>query len=132
MLKKIISNLSILSFLFVPLIPLLTTSCSSVNNNQNESYDQDDMDYFTSDDFFPQLYTTDYYDYVEFDEYAHPIIGDKFIMKVIEDVVNRVASSKGTIKFSITRFSDSAVDFNFWWSYNNINLYKTYSFNVGN
>lgn len=83
-----------------------------------------------ADDFFPKLYTEDYYPYVDFDQKAKPIISDRFIMKVIDDVVRRVSSSKGNIRFSVNKFSDQTIDFNFEWIYGNTKLYKTYSFNI--
>lgn len=93
--------------------------------NPDESGDQ-----IMADDFFPQLYVDDYYSYVEFDNQAKPIIGDKFIMKVINDVIERVSSTKGEIKFSVNIFTNQMVDFNFEWKYLIYKLYKTYSFDI--
>lgn len=104
-----------------------TMSCSrNYTNYKNEN--DDDSDYINSDNFFPKLYQVDYYDYLEFDENAKPVIGDKFIMQVISDVVSRVASSNGNISYTITKHSNSSVDFHFKWTYKNKILYKTYSF----
>lgn len=93
--------------------------------NPDESGDQ-----IMADDYFPQLYANDYYAYVEFDNHANPIIGDKFIMKVINDVIERVSSTKGETKFSVNIFTNQMVDFNFEWKYLNYKLYKTYSFHI--
>ena len=115
------------------IIPIsLVTSCSSVKNStsDNEINDSTPDKVTDANDFFPDLYVDDYYDYVEFDNDANPVIGDKFIMKVIEDVVSRVSSSTGEIQFSVVRYSDSVVDFNFKWISDNVTLYKTYTFEL--
>ena len=119
------SNFSLLATIFI------ATSCSNVknieNNNSNEPIINEEIN---ENNFFPILYQEDYYNYIEFNKNAKPVIGDKFIMKVIEDVVSRVASSKGIIEFSVIKYSEAIVDFNFKWSYSNIVLYKTYSFEI--
>ncbi|MBD5423414.1 MAG: hypothetical protein HDR43_02875 [Mycoplasma sp.] len=51
-------------------------------------------------------------------------------MKVIKDVVSRVSTSMGEIRFSVTIFSEQMVDFNFEWIYLEKKLYKTYSFDI--
>lgn len=107
----------------------LSVSCTNVKTNDSIISDETN-EIITADDFFPKLSIADYYDYVEFDNNAQPLIGDKLIMKVIEDVISRVASSKGTIKFSITRYTNSSVDFNFEWTYLDMKLYKIYSFEI--
>ena len=113
------------------LLPSTTTlSCSNVSS-ENLVIDDDQNDYIDADMFFPALYEEDYYDYVEFDNNAKPIIKDKFIFKVIEDVVNRVSTSTGLSSFSVDKKSNSSVDFNFRWDYNGNVLFKTYSFEIG-
>lgn len=109
-----------------------TISCS--NNSGviiDESDSEDSNSIINPDNFFPSLYEDDYYDYVEFDNNARPTISDKFIFKVLEDVVRRVASSLGIITFSVVKYSNHAVDFNFKWEYEDIILFKTYSFEIG-
>lgn len=124
--KYLQSNFSLLTTIFI------ATSCSNVKNIENNNSDKPIIseEIINEDNFFPILYQEDYYEYIEFNKNAKPIIGDKFIMKVIEDVVSRVASSKGIIEFSVIKYSDSIVDFNFKWSYLDIVLYKTYSFEI--
>lgn len=113
------------------LIPSLCLSCSTINQKNSEDYVDDNYDVeHESNLFFPELYIEDYFDYIEFDENANPYIGDKFIKKVIYDVVSRVSSSQGQIKFTVTKYSNTLVDFDFIWIYNNKTLSKTYSFEI--
>ena len=123
--KYLQSNFSLLTTIFI------ATSCSNVKNIENNNSDKPIIsEEINEDNFFPILYKEDYYEYIQFNKNAKPVIGDKFIMKVIEDVVSRVASSKGIIEFSVIKYSEAIVDFNFKWSYSNIVLYKTYSFEI--
>lgn len=109
-----------------------TISCS--NNSGvivNEDGSGNSESIINPDNFFPSLFEDDYYDYIDFDNNAKPIINDKFIFKVLEDVVGRVASSLGIITFNVVKYSNSAIDFNFKWEYKDIVLFKTYSFEMG-
>lgn len=117
------------------LIVISSVSCSNVNNVNNLPIinDSDYEDNFIgANDFFPQLFSKDYYNYVEFDNKSKPIIGDQFIMKVINDVITRVSSSSGSIEFYVDILSKQMVDFHFRWTYGNIFLSKIYSFNITN
>lgn len=108
-----------------------TSSCSNTTKIPSESETNNgENDFIDSDMFFPKLYDSDYYQYVDFDNDAYPKITDEFLLKVIEDVVKRVATSNGTINFTVERYNNNQVDINFKWIYNNQILYKTYSFEI--
>ncbi len=132
--KKRIINLLVAFYSFI-IVVIASVSCSNVSDINNLPVISDsnyDENFISADDFFPKLYSEDYYDYVEFDNKSKPIIGDKFIMKVINDVITRVSSSSGSIEFYVDILSNQMVDFHFRWSYGNIFFSKIYSFNITN
>ncbi len=132
--KKRIINLLVVFYSFI-IVVIASVSCSNVSDINNLPIISDsnyDENFISADDFFPKLYSEDYYDYVEFDNKSKPIIGDKFIMKVINDVITRVSSSSGSIEFYVDILSNQMVDFHFRWLYGNIFFSKIYSFNITN
>lgn len=132
--KKRIINLLVAFYSFI-IVVIASVSCSNVSDINNPPVISDsnyDENFISADDFFPKLYSEDYYDYVEFDNKSKPIIGDKFIMKVINDVITRVSSSSGSIEFYVDILSNQMVDFHFCWLYGNIFFSKIYSFNITN
>ena len=135
LIQKIIANTLVSLYSFVITI-VFSISCSNVKNIDNSliigNPDYINNNFISADDFFPQLYSEDYYNYVEFDNLANPYIGDKFIMRVINDVVTRVSSSAGEIKFYVDILSKQTVDFHFSWKYGDIFLSKIYSFSIKN
>lgn len=113
--KKRIINLLVAFYSFI-IVVITSVSCSNVSDINNLPVISDsnyDENFISADDFFPKLYSEDYYDYVEFDNKSKPIIGDKFIMKVINDVITRVSSSSGSIEFYVDILSNQMVDFHF-------------------
>ena len=117
------------------IVVVSSVSCSSVDNTSNLPIIGDsnyEDNFIGANDFFPQLYSEDYYDYVEFDNKSKPVIGDKFIMKVINDVITSVASSSGLREFYVDSVSNQVIDFHFRWTYGDIFLSKIYSFNITN
>ncbi|WP_406602262.1 MHO_1590 family protein [Metamycoplasma sualvi] len=132
--KKRVINLLVAIYSFV-IVVVSSVSCSNVNDINNLPIIGDsnyEDNFIGANDFFPQLYSEDYYDYVEFDDKSKPVIGDKFIMKVINDVITRVSSSSGLIEFYVDILSNQMIDFHFRWTYGDIFLSKIYSFNITN
>lgn len=119
---------SLSTMIFLPIINV--TSCSGTNNNINDNVDDNEIVNIDPDMIFPKLYLDNFYDYVEFDNKANPFFGDKFIYAVIDDVLNRVSTVEGKIKFRVKRYSQSSIEFNFLWTYNDYKLYKSYSFEI--
>ena len=109
-------------------IPILTiTSCKNESKPVEPDDKNEDVTIENADQFFPKINVKDYYNLIEFKEHL-PTITDKLKVKVIQDVVDRVASSLGEINFNIEEISEQKIIFHFKWVYNENTLYKNYIF----
>ena len=94
-------------------IPILTiTSCKNESKPVEPDDKNEDVTIENADQFFPKINVKDYYNLIEFKEHL-PTITDKLKVKVIQDVVDRVASSLGEINFNIEEISEQKIIFHF-------------------
>lgn len=111
-----------------------TTSCSSVNKQEipitTPKDDEEDLSNLNADSFFPKIYKEDYWDLVEFKNHK-PFISQKLKLKIINDVISRVALNKGKISYFIEEkpnYELITTVFHFKWEYKSLTLHKSYYF----
>ncbi len=78
---------------------------------------------------FPKIKSSDFYDLIEFKN-GIPFIGDIMLAAIIKDIITRLGSPDGELKFYIVKNNPLETTLNFKWVHEKKEIKKTYIISI--